>query len=110
MLGASPEPATPTPDKRSWRPNTSYVPHSVGVMGERRARNGAWRGVEVCAVIADERRKRLESRLAGRRTDRVEVRDVAVTKARGLASASMGPESGSSRHRAFVGSSWRPVV
>ena len=56
-------------------------------MGQWRARRGAWRDAEVCATIADEGRRRLESRLAGRRIDGVEVRDVAVREAHGDAFA-----------------------
>jgi hypothetical protein len=52
-------------------------------MGDRRARDGASRGVGVCAQIGREPRKRWASGLRGGRLDGVQVRDVAARKAHG---------------------------
>ena len=52
-------------------------------MGERRARSGVWRDVEVCAAIGDDGRRRLETSLEGGRIEGVEVRDTAAREAHG---------------------------
>jgi hypothetical protein len=52
-------------------------------MEDRRARDGASRGVEVCAQIGARREKRWASAPRGGRLDGVQVRDAAPRKAHG---------------------------